>query len=313
MNALTGELRWQISVGAPLTAPVQVHPGAKRIFAATEQGKIHCLDLESGRTLWTRPHGAVVDRMALAADRIVVSDQSRKLTALDLEKSGVLWEAAPAGPVADTSVNAGQVYVATADGRLSALDCKDGSEKWSYTRIKPGSPVAASADGYAILRQDSAVAFIGPDGKECWTYQPEATPRHLACLTSRVILSDGGTTLVVLDRASGKVIERRAVAAEVSGMEVSGGLLLAHTADGAVHAFGFGGRTDEADDREGYLHLASILEKKGTPAEAIEAYRLILTAIDPDCGQALDALAKLYEKAGQPELAKELRLRMRRK
>lgn len=311
VNALTGEMGWQVKLGAALAAPVQVVPGAKCIVAATVHGEVVAFAQDDGAIQWRKRLDTIATGMTSRESVLYLGDNAGTVYAMESQDGAIRWQRVAPAPVRRASVANSEIHVATTGGHLLGLDAATGKETWSYTHVDPDSPLTLSADGDAVRRADGALAWIGPGGRETWVYKSETPLRHVVPVGSRVIVSDGGRDLVVLDRADGRVVERRSLPAKVREMSRAGDLLLVRTVDDSVHAFGFARTRNDPDDRAGYLRLAEVFERSGRTAEAVQTYELLLGSLDPSCAQAMYALARLYQQQGRNDLAQAMLQRQR--
>lgn len=209
LDRRTGRERWRYQAG-PGAAGAIAGAGALA-FAATLDGRLLALDVQSGSLRWSLPvrfwgweGPAVRDGLVYAGGR------DGTLSALDAETGRVRWQAAVGSGISTSPVALpGGLYLGTADGRLHRVDAATGKRLASLqvdAVLRPrGVPVPAG---------DSLLVLLGD---------------------RRGIPS----ALVAVDLALTRVVWRQAATAPWSTARVfvSGGAALVGTEAGGVHAY----------------------------------------------------------------------------
>ncbi len=154
---------WSADIGASGNYLLFPWLGEGRVCAASERGRVSCLDVSSGRTLWANDL-----KLGLSAGvgsdgrRLLVVTQDSELIALEMDGREA-WRVQVAGEVLAPPRGAGSTIVLrTTDGRLLGLDADTGKRRWSYQRQLPALTIRNQAG--AVI--DSGVVYAGwPGGK----------------------------------------------------------------------------------------------------------------------------------------------------
>jgi outer membrane protein assembly factor BamB len=134
-----------------------------RVFGISLADELLCLDLRSGRIIWTHrgatiPEDAVAGfntTPALAGARIFFGSQDGSVTALDTEDGKVLWKRDVGAPVATpVTTMADDLYLVTRANRLLRLNSGDG-------RILAEITLAAHAFGPVVPAGGGLLVFVG--------------------------------------------------------------------------------------------------------------------------------------------------------
>ena len=234
--------------------------GGGRVFAQGATGNLYCLDLKTGKHLWTRD---VLEEAAAA-----------------LSPPGV--KLVPDWGFSVSPLIAGETVV-TSPGGLMALRVADGSVLWKSAGLPPGysSPRAATLGGveqYLVFNREAVAGHRATDGSLLWSYAWDKTSQHVAdpqpVGSDHVLVSSGygkGSALLHLDPATltdGKWSVYPAWASVKLKAKMSNFLM----ADGAVYGLNDGrlvclnpqtGERRWEGDRYGHGQLLAVAGKKG--------------------------------------------------
>jgi outer membrane protein assembly factor BamB len=175
LNARTGEKLWATrGLGPFTTAPVFA---AGRLVAGTREGAIHCLDLATGKLLWTRRTHAPLS----------------------------------ATPVTDDK---GHVFIGTADGSVLALSLRSGKRVWEWkTGVETAFAAVCYKDVVCFVPHSAVVlALERRSGHIAWRTVLPSRPLAPPIIRGEVllILCYGGRenrmTLAAIDLTTGKRI-----------------------------------------------------------------------------------------------------------
>lgn len=232
LSVVTGEERWQQSVGSKTTFPSEVAV-ADRVYVSGEQ--TYALDPADGSVVWTndglvRP--SVDGAQVLGYDR---RDGQHVLVAVDAVDGNELWETplpgSDAGGVKDSPpVAADGVTLGLVGGidSVYAVSSTDGTELWDDAGDGMNRPVLSDELAVGAAMYGPGVhAHEAETGDEVWsTDKMEATGLTLAGDTLYVTRDATSTgVLEALDVESGQV--RWTYPEEVSEMAVAGGTIYA--------------------------------------------------------------------------------------
>jgi len=165
----TGEVRWRRRAGSGVTTDIVRH-GA-RGFVVSIEGELLCLELGSGRVVWSVATGATdEDRRsrspAVIGDRVYFSAADWTVRAFDPSTGRPLWtRRLSAGVTTGLATVRGQLAFCAADSHLYALDPKSG-EVTARVPIA-GGPYA----GPLLAVGDSLLLALGERSITCfdWT------------------------------------------------------------------------------------------------------------------------------------------------
>ena len=215
--------------------------GKDAVVTVGAQGQFHCLDLTSGKTVWSRnllrdynvplKEWPVTTSPLLVDDRIIFNlgavEQSAGIVALDIASGEVLWESTDHGfshasPIAATIHDRLFVFAMTDKG-LVCLDPVDGNVHWEVPhRIRQSDRYNAVTP---VVYEDRVCIVTGPSvkpGFRCFQVQPDGSFRepwkNIRLLNSQYTnlvvvnghlfgftpVKQGGPELVCIDLEQGK-------------------------------------------------------------------------------------------------------------
>jgi len=181
-----GQLRWKAETGIAGTLPAVLD--GDRLYVAG-RGLV-ALDAESGRLLWSDPHGAEITSPPVpTATRLLVGDADGVLRSVDRATGVTLWSRLTgarvlAPPLVDEAKR--RVYVGTTDRRILELGLDKGEPGWRWK-------VGADIQGGGLLLP-GRVVFAGFDAV-LWALQRGGNLAWRAALPSRPL----GAPLLVRD------------------------------------------------------------------------------------------------------------------
>ncbi|MBB5014948.1 outer membrane protein assembly factor BamB [Rehaibacterium terrae] len=148
-----------------------------RVYAATLQGRVVALDLESGRELWRSETGMRLSGGPGAAGGfVVVGSLDGDVLALDADSGAERWRTRVSSEVISRPLLAhGMAVVRSNDGRVFGLDLGEGARRWVFDRGIPALTVRGNASpvlgqGLVYLGYDdgTVVALRVQDGLRVW-------------------------------------------------------------------------------------------------------------------------------------------------
>jgi len=146
-------VRWAVSTFGPVVAPPLL--AGDRLFAASTDGTVRCLDRDSGQELWvsTAPRLAVRCGMALAGGTLYCCSDANLVVALSASDGSVRWEHETRGPMQSAPVvYDGRVYAAGDDGILRVLSAHTGVLERYYRRPSyVAADLAVSSNGVLAM------------------------------------------------------------------------------------------------------------------------------------------------------------------
>jgi outer membrane protein assembly factor BamB len=218
VDAASGRKLWRFEAGAPVCAAAAVR--GDRLFFGSFDGTIFALDRATGVELWrVKTGGPVVSAPFVLGDAVVIGSRDFILYALRTTDGRELWRQPFWGSWVESTprLSGGTLYIGSSDLRhVRALEPASGNPVWS-------TDVFGSAWGTPLVVGDTV--FMGSVGVKDYMIRHEAS-------------------LVALDRRTGKIRWRRAMAPgadAMSGIAGSlasfGGKVFAAGLDGTLAAF----------------------------------------------------------------------------
>ncbi|MBL8799005.1 MAG: PQQ-binding-like beta-propeller repeat protein [Planctomycetia bacterium] len=126
------ELGWKFAAGERLGGAPAVRDGV--VYCAADSGKLHAVDLQTGKPVWEFAAGAPLRcSPAVAGGLVYGGSDSGECFALETATGKRRWTFAAGGPVRGSPVVVGGLVLFGAnDHRLYALDRTTGKKLWSY-------------------------------------------------------------------------------------------------------------------------------------------------------------------------------------
>jgi len=167
---------WENEVITPIAQPIVLGTTA---YLGTENGRVHAVDLSSGRDRWTA------------------------------EVSGAVCNALAGLRASSSETETGWIYAATADGHVTCLDAATGAVVWSAAVSRRGFTAAPLLMDRRILigNRDGVFYCLAADtGRLLWR-RNVGTPivQSAAGAAGRVVFADLSVKVWCLDAASGRV------------------------------------------------------------------------------------------------------------
>jgi outer membrane protein assembly factor BamB len=148
-----------------------------RVYAAGRDGRVHALDLETGRSQWSvRTDLKISAGPTVGHGLVLVGSTGGMLVALAMDDGAERWRAPLAGEVlAPPAVTPNVVVVRTVDGRLRGLATENGRELWMVEQQPPrltlrGTSAPTVAGNVVVTGFDTGRigAYSLQDGEAQW-------------------------------------------------------------------------------------------------------------------------------------------------
>ena len=201
----------------------------ERIFAASEDGNVYGLELESGNVIWrTRlDDETVTGGVGAGRGLVLVGTANAEVIAFNQFTGEELWRGAVTSEVLSPPQTNGDVVVAqTVDGKLIALDAGDGARRWIYETSLPALTLRGTnrpvitPQGFVIagFSNGTLVSVAADDG--IWRWEERIAIPEGRYDIERVIDADGDLQLdgnrvlassyqgnvMAFDTASGRIV-----------------------------------------------------------------------------------------------------------
>lgn len=176
----------------------------ERIFAASEDGNVYGLELESGNVIWrTRlDDETVTGGVGAGRGLVLVGTANAEVIAFNQFTGEELWRGAVTSEVLSPPQTNGDVVVAqTVDGKLIALDAGDGARRWIYETSLPALTLRGTnrpvitPQGFVIagFSNGTLVSVAADDG--IWRWEERIAIPEGRYDIERVIDADGDLQL----------------------------------------------------------------------------------------------------------------------
>ena len=176
----------------------------ERIFAASEDGNIYGMELESGDTLWRTRLDDEIITGGVGAGRglVLVGTANAEVISFNQFTGEELWRGRVTSEVLSPPQTNGDVVVAqTVDGKLIALDAADGSRRWIYETTLPALTLRGTnrpvitPQGFVIagFSNGTLVSVAADDG--IWRWEERIAIPEGRYDIERVIDADGDLQL----------------------------------------------------------------------------------------------------------------------
>ncbi|NCX30679.1 MAG: outer membrane protein assembly factor BamB, partial [Proteobacteria bacterium] len=149
---------------------------AGSIYFADAEGNIKSIDIDTGKTNWTKQFNELASGTASSFGALAVADVDGNVILLNQEDGSKIWEVNVKGEVlAPTVIDAQLIIVKTGSGELLALDKLNGDVVWSYRSKLPAltirgssSPVVDGGQVYVSFDNGRLVVFDIETGFPLW-------------------------------------------------------------------------------------------------------------------------------------------------
>ena len=176
----------------------------ERIFAASEDGNIYGLELDSGDVIWrTRlDDETITGGVGAGRGLVLVGTANAEVIAFNQFTGEELWRGAVTSEVLSPPQTNGDVVVAqTVDGKLIALDAGDGARRWIYETTLPALTLRGTnrpvitPQGFVIagFSNGTLVSVAADDG--IWRWEERIAVPEGRYDIERVIDADGDLQL----------------------------------------------------------------------------------------------------------------------
>lgn len=244
--ALDGTVRWTCVVEHGVVSDI-VRAG-NRVLAITRADSLLCLDLASGRRLWSFAGGEeraefqfLFRSPAVAGGRAYFGDTDGEVHALDLDSGRLLWSRSPGAAISTSILAIGdELVVADVDGRAHRLDQANGM-------VRGTIPLDDSFSGAPALVGDSLVVFTGQGGIVCVDLGAARVrwSRAMARLSSSrpylwrgsVLVATANGELIAFRTTDGLPLWSRTFAGAIRGIGQDDRTLYLGTQEGTIYAY----------------------------------------------------------------------------
>ena len=156
-------VKWNTSIGKGTGFGFIPAVEGQSVYAATPSGQLSRLDLQSGRTAWTKQIAADLSA-GVGTDGAIVAVARKNGTVIALDSAGnELWQSQASSEVnVPPAVGGGLVVVRSSDYRIQAFNARNGELVWSVQR--PGPALALKTNIKIEVFDDVVIAGM-PNGR----------------------------------------------------------------------------------------------------------------------------------------------------
>ena len=183
--AMTARAVWSARIGKSSNYPLTPAVVDARVYAASADGELYCLDATDGKFIWQIKTGTELTAgVATDGKVVVVAGANGAILAFDAEAGKPLWTAQASTEVlSPPALGSGVVVVRSMDNRLAAFDLMSGTRRWFVQRTAPALALRASPGilidddiAYIALPAGRLLALAAQTGAPRWD-APIAEPR----------------------------------------------------------------------------------------------------------------------------------------
>lgn len=250
----SGAVRWKAPVTDGIVSDI-VRAG-NRIVATTRTDSLLCLDLESGRRLWSfaadgraLEEGPLFRSPAVADGRVFVGDMEGRVHALDIDSGRLFWSR-PISSAISTGILAigDELVVADTRGVAHLLDQATGE-------VRDTIDVGDDLYGPPVSAPDSSVTFVGNQAISCldlasarirWTRDLSVSSTRPYLWRGDILVSTTKGELVALRLSDGQPRWSRTFTGMIRAIGHDDRTLFLGTQEGMLYAYERGDSADRA-------------------------------------------------------------------
>jgi len=229
-------LAWKFKADGSFLTPPAVASG--RVIAADDEGKLSCLSLVDGKTLWDRRFtGAFLAAPVVSEGRIftavsrretryettrgglfsaggsvAVTDEKGEALALDLERGQTLWRRYFTRPIqGGPAVRGDRLVLGSSDHKIHCLSARDGALLWTYKTSGEvvASPAIVEDRVLAPSRDQRLYCLDLMTGKELWAFKGSSDfVSPCACVGGRAFVASADGNVFCVNLSDGEPIWR---------------------------------------------------------------------------------------------------------
>ena len=249
VESATGKTRWKYKVGDSIKGSANwLEPegdrGCRIVVISQWEGIVHCVDLDSGKRLWTSKLLDECDGAPGVGSDFVAFGSCDKglhfLSASTGEDIGTV-ELGEDGYVAEgVAVSGNQVFAGTHGGLIVCADVRKKSAVWSnqVAKAEAFTTPAVTADRVVVGSMDGfAYCLDRADGKVVWSFKTDDSVLSPVIAGDKVVAVSGGTLYLLRLKDGGRIWAAQ-TGDIISSPAVIDGRVIVGTDDGFVVMYG---------------------------------------------------------------------------
>jgi outer membrane protein assembly factor BamB len=131
VDVRTGAMHWSVPIGVTADSPLVTHEST--MFAVTNDGVLHAIDVRTRAELWRHSGIAQGAQVTPYGGAALVGERNGRFVALDLATGRTQWRVRTGSSAVKDAVGGGAAYVGASFGsRLVAVDLATHRVRWSY-------------------------------------------------------------------------------------------------------------------------------------------------------------------------------------
>ena len=217
---------WTARVGKSENYPLAPAVVDARVYAASAEGELYCLDASDGKLIWKTKAGTeLTSGVGTDGKVVVVAGTDGAILAFDAEAGKPLWKAQASTEVlSPPALGSGVVVVRSLDNRIVAFDLASGTRRWVVQRTAPALALRASP---GILMDDGTAYVALPAGRLLALAAQTGAPRWDAAIAE----PRGATELERVADVSGMPVK---IGREICAAAYQGRLACVDAGNGSV-------------------------------------------------------------------------------
>jgi hypothetical protein len=161
LNLADGELVRKVDLGSYIPATVALEDGT--VYAASFEGKLFAVNLESGEVEWKYEMGedvSVFSSPAVGEELVLIGAGDKKLHAVRRADGKKAFTFQAGGEIDSSAVVAdARAVFGCDDGRLYVVGLESGKQRWAYRIGQAISAAPAVADGWIVVGCEDGVVY----------------------------------------------------------------------------------------------------------------------------------------------------------
>ena len=252
LERATGKLHWKHRV--PRGVATDIVRDGERLYAVSLTDHLICLDLRTGRLIWTFASGSSNEKLvlarwtpALSGRRLLFGGLDGLVYAVDAESGQLLWKRDLGSPIwTPMLLLANGLYVGTFDGRVHRLSQDSGA---AVGQIDigglPFGPLVPAGDSLLLLvaSDDRGATLKALDlslGRVRWSRDPAAgkwTSARPFLWRQSVLAGSGQGELAAISPSDGSLSWSSILQGTIRGIGTGGARLYVGTLEGTLYAY----------------------------------------------------------------------------